>query len=171
MNSHFTVSYDFLTLTEEPDAGWNDPPKFSYCESMQYTNSPKRNTLNKRVAFPMNSTPSVTATPSNIDPTTTPVFNTNLPPPPTSSVPLACEKDDNSSESNDPKTESVSSTIQSSDSSPPNDEVPELSYILESLSAVMDEKRETLNSTVSITYMAQFRIDSEVHGPRFCSAE
>lgn len=66
------------------EAGWNDPPNFSYSESIQYSKSPKRNLLNKRVAFPLNSTNS--SQPSIVDPTATINFNPNLPPPPSSSA-------------------------------------------------------------------------------------
>lgn len=96
----------------------------------------------------MNSTQAATTSQSNIDPTTAPIFNTNLPPPPVGTVPLTCDNISDSSENND--SEMISdSTIQSPSSSPPNDNVPDLSHILESLAAIMDEKQETLNSFVS----------------------
>lgn len=159
MTGNNIVLIVLLSVAEEPDAGWNDPPKFSYGESMQLTNSPKRNLLNKRVAFPMNSTQSTTTSQSNIDPTTTPVFNTNLPPPPMASISLACNKIDDSSKNDDSETVSDNSTVPSSNSSPSNDDVPDLSYILESLTTFIDEKQEALSSFVSIVY-SPFKVDN-----------
>ncbi|XP_065224544.1 steroid receptor RNA activator 1-like [Planococcus citri] len=68
-------------MKSSQDAGWNDPPKFSYNESIELTRSPKRNVLNKRVAFPLSSTSSKSAAPF-LDPTAPPSNNPNLPPPP-----------------------------------------------------------------------------------------
>lgn len=95
----------------------------------------------------MNSTQAAATSQSNIDPTATPIFNSNLPPPPMSTVPRPCDTISDSSKTDDSEMTS-DATIQST-SSPPVDEVPDLSYILESVAAVMDEKQETLNSSVS----------------------
>lgn len=57
------------------DPGWNDPPTFSYTESKDLIKSPKRNLLNKRVAYPVHCG-------EKKDTTTTPVkhLNSDLPP-------------------------------------------------------------------------------------------
>lgn len=72
------------TLQSCHDPGWNDPPKWALSSNTLSStkNTPTKRLLNKRVAFPLSSSPSSTvSTPSSVQ--KTPM---NLPPPPSSSI-------------------------------------------------------------------------------------
>ncbi|XP_046490704.1 steroid receptor RNA activator 1 [Neodiprion pinetum] len=67
------------SLTSLHDPGWNDPPKWAYSQSPTTSSSPTKRILNKRVAFPLGSTPPTSSFDSN-QPLNPPPAN--LPPPP-----------------------------------------------------------------------------------------
>ncbi|XP_012269706.2 steroid receptor RNA activator 1-like [Athalia rosae] len=73
------------SLASSHDAGWNDPPKWAYSQSPNLSTTPTKRVLNKRVAFPLGSTPPT----SNFDPyQSLPPPPANMPPPPLTSVKL-----------------------------------------------------------------------------------
>lgn len=128
------------------DAGWNDPPKFSYSESSQYSKSPKRNLLNKRVAFPLNAT-SNSNLPS-IDPTATANFNPSLPPPPTGIVPPGTNLTECHCAPSIPRSEASASDIQSRSHTAESDAADDestLNEVLRNLNNVMEENSELSN--------------------------
>lgn len=74
-----------LFLLDGYDPGWNDPPMFSYdSHSSQITSEKRVNILNKRVAFPLHSSPETSNKLPSIDPTLPPqpCDLASLPPPP-----------------------------------------------------------------------------------------
>ncbi|XP_015609552.1 steroid receptor RNA activator 1 isoform X2 [Cephus cinctus] len=64
-------------LSSAHDPGWNDPPKWALSPTQNSCSTPVKRTLNKRVAFPLNSAPPI----SNYD------CNQPLPPPPANMPP------------------------------------------------------------------------------------
>lgn len=66
------------TLSSFHDPGWNDPPMRAFSATKSSCTTPTKRLLNKRVAFPLNSTVNT----SNIPSQTPMSIPTNLPPPP-----------------------------------------------------------------------------------------
>lgn len=73
------------TLRATQDPGWNDPPKWAFAPTPNPGNTPTKRLLNKRIAFPLNSTSS----PSIQPPTVQILPFTNLPPPSVQATNLA----------------------------------------------------------------------------------
>ncbi|XP_043481437.1 uncharacterized protein LOC122510679 [Leptopilina heterotoma] len=75
------------TLSSSHDSGWNDPPMRAFSATKSSCTTPTKRLLNKRVAFPLNST----ANTSNLSNQTPMPIPSNLPPP------LSCKEKINNS--------------------------------------------------------------------------
>lgn len=163
----FSVIILLDTFVAELEAGWNDPPNFSYSESIQYSKSPKRNLLNKRVAFPLNSTNS--SQPSIVDPTATINFNPNLPPPPSSSAVSSGENflENSNTSCND---ESINTKVRFDDnfSSSVMDDESRLNEVLKNLNDVIEIQNGLASSHVCIyNFLILLRCNFHLHSSMY----
>lgn len=140
----------------ESEACWNDPPTFNYNEIIKYSESPKRNTLNKRVAFPINC--NVNDNLSNVDSVSTSALKHNLSSLSVNEVPSHVSNNKNTNELIQHKisaltmNDSKQKSLQSNSNTITEDNY-NLEEILANLDNIIQKKRETLKINVWFLYI------------------